>query len=1015
MTGSRFQRAREIFEGALDRPSTERAGYVEEACAGDAALRDVVDGMLRADTEDGAFLEPPVGPGGEPVEVGARIGGYELVQRIASGGSGVVYLARGELPRREVALKALRPDVGDSRLLLRFQDECDILASLRHPHIAQLYEAGVHRIGDHVGIALPWFALELVEDARNLLEYAGTHQLDRDARLRLFLDLCDAVEHGHRRGVMHRDLKPGNILVDGAGRLKVIDFGIARVIDTRHREAGTGSHTRTGELLGTLSYMSPEQFAGDPGSIDTRTDVYSLGVTLVELMCGRLPYDFGDGSVVAVARAVREDPPISPSEIDPSVPRELDWIAVKALHKSPDARYAGVAALADDVRRFLRHETVRAGSPGSLYRARKFVRRHRLAITAAAVSLLLLIGGLIGTSIGWIEAEAQREDAELESRRRAAVSDFLSDVLERANPSLHGRDVLMSDVLDDARASFEPLVQAQPEVALPLLNVIGGAYAAIGRYDDAYHLLRQAEDISGEQLRRGAFDPHEYVDTRLAIGSVLLERGRVDEAIAPLDDALEVATRRFGRDDARTLWVEVWRLRCDRERGELARTEARLRELLSRSVSEDLRGFLHVDLVNTLVAASRYREAESEIAAAMEGMDGRSARERYRLLVCANALGSALCDGGDPSAAEPVFRDALREARAHLGDDHPLTATLLQNLGIAIGPSAPDEAEACYREALRIARAHDGTDGAVALGIEALLASIESARGRPDEAAAGYAELAPRFERTFGRHSVAHLRIIAKWARALALAGQGELAVVKVREVLDATEEVSRRASVVLEVCAAAAAMEHDAVATLRRVIDWLAPALPPSSRDRMRLEHRLSDRLAAAGDVEGASTILEEARHRTSASDDEWVRRRRVHMGIDVALLWDELGRGDDAIDLLARIETEAEEIGDDDRRLAMATRANRAMMLAHRERFEEAAALLVGFVELLPAVPSSGVASAVDLVYFAGYAMVEVGRTAELRDLLDAVDAWAADVGIDEASAARLAALREHLDASM
>ena len=336
---------------------------------------------------------PPYGATGATLEQ-IRIGNYELRRLIAVGGMGSVYEAVQDQPRRVVALKILRAALPSPAAVKRFEKEAQLLARLQHPGIAQVIEAGTHERG---GRRTPYIAMEYVGGARPITVYADAQRLDRRARLALFAEVCDAVHHGHARGVIHRDLKPSNILVDQSGRAKVIDFGVSRTID-----ADPASYTvamESGQLIGTLQYMAPEQCdrAADAG---TGADVYALGVVLYELLTGRVPYDVLATSLAEAVRVIREQPPRPPSQVDRSLRGDLETVVLTALHKSPQRRYASAAALGEDVRRFLAGDPIgaRRDSVGYLVRARvrKFVARHQVSSFAGACVIAVLFAQTVG-------------------------------------------------------------------------------------------------------------------------------------------------------------------------------------------------------------------------------------------------------------------------------------------------------------------------------------------------------------------------------------------------------------------------------------------------------------------------------------------------------------------------------------------------------------------------------------------------------------------------------------------
>jgi eukaryotic-like serine/threonine-protein kinase len=457
-TAFAWAEARSLFEGALDREGAERARWLSERCGANVELLREVEELL---AHAGAALEPVMSvslgrilnearraerdaahlmPGAS----GARIGAYRLVRRVGSGGMGSVFEAEQDNPRRRVALKLLHSAFGRVAAR-RFTEEAQVLARLRHPNITQVYEAGVAAALVPGEEGQPWFAMEFVESARSLTDFAREERLSTRAKVELLCVVCAAVEYGHQRGVIHRDLKPGNILVDRDGRPRVIDFGIARVVD----EDASATLTRTGDVVGTLNYMSPEQIGGDTAELDTRTDVYALGVVLYELLAGALPYDLSGKSITASIETVREVVPDRPSsrvgraEIDAG----LDAITLKALAKEPDRRYASARALSDDLRRWLSDLAVEARVPSRAYRLRVLVRRHKLLVTSLmTIFVLLALSALVAGALAWRATRAEQrarfaEDAAVRERDAARFGEYVSNI-GAAEASLRAYDVL---------------------------------------------------------------------------------------------------------------------------------------------------------------------------------------------------------------------------------------------------------------------------------------------------------------------------------------------------------------------------------------------------------------------------------------------------------------------------------------------------------------------------------------------------------------------------------------------
>jgi tetratricopeptide (TPR) repeat protein/predicted Ser/Thr protein kinase len=423
MTEPSLRRIEELFDQAIDLGPTQLVLFLDEQCQGDEGLRAAVEELLRIDCRaeaTAAHLRSPLAgsrtqEGAPPAPGFPVIGRYRVVRVLGEGGMGTVYEAEQDNPRRTVALKVIRPGLASDALLKRFAREAQILGRLCHPGIGQVYDAGIADNGQ------PYFAMELIAGVP-LDQFARQHALDVPGRLELLARVCDAVQHAHERGVIHRDLKPGNILVESSGQPKVLDFGVAHAADLR----STTAHTRTGQVVGTLNYMSPEQIAADP-NLDRRSDVYTLGVILFELLAGRLPYPLEHLGLAEAARVIRDEGPARLGSLDTRCRGDVETIAAKALEKDRERRYPSAGELAADVRRHLRHEPIRARPPSALYQLAKFTRRHKALVVTTGAFLLLLLGG--GAMTAWQAvklARAERDQAVQQAVRSQDVQNALA-------------------------------------------------------------------------------------------------------------------------------------------------------------------------------------------------------------------------------------------------------------------------------------------------------------------------------------------------------------------------------------------------------------------------------------------------------------------------------------------------------------------------------------------------------------------------------------------------------------
>lgn len=421
MNAADINRAKQIFQIAVELPPVQREAVVTAHCAGNADLRSLVEELLSCDAKGlGDFLCRPVfAPMLEQGEqaadqLPARVGRYEIVRIISEGGMGIVYEARQASPRRRVALKVIRFGLPSRRTLRRFQHEAEVLGQLQHPGIAHIYEAATVEAATPEGVRIrqPFLAMEYIE-GKALTDYATQGNLGTRARLELVANVCDAVQHAHLKGVIHRDLKPGNILVDERGQPKILDFGVARATDADTQTVTM--QTDIGQLIGTVPYMSPEQVTGDSRQLDTRLDVYSLGVILFELLSGELPYDIRTTSIPEAVRKIRDEEPRRLASISRSLRGDIETIVGKALEKDRERRYQSAAELAADIRHHLRGEPIGAKRHSTLYVLRKTVVRYR-GLAIAATLFVVLLGTF--AAVSFIQAKRNQRLAVDERRAR---------------------------------------------------------------------------------------------------------------------------------------------------------------------------------------------------------------------------------------------------------------------------------------------------------------------------------------------------------------------------------------------------------------------------------------------------------------------------------------------------------------------------------------------------------------------------------------------------------------------
>ena len=543
---------------------------------------------------DATYASPEAATTARQPSIG-QVGRYTITRLIGEGGMGAVYEAEQDQPRRTVALKVIKPGLASPELLRRFAQESQALGRLQHPGIAQIYDAGTADTGYG---PQPYFAMEYIR-GECLRDYAETHRLNTPRRLEIFVKICDAVHHAHQRGLIHRDLKPGNILVDDTGQPKILDFGVARVTDS---DAQATMQTDVGQLVGTLAYMSPEQVLADPLELDTRSDVYALGVILYELLSGRLPYSISKNLHEAL-QTIREEDPAKLSSINRTFRGDLETIAAKALEKDKTRRYASAAEVAADVSRYLKDEPIVAQPPTTVYQLKKFARRNKALVIGIAAVFAVLVGGVVVST--WqairatraedvairdrdraseaertatiarneafvsrgkaVEAEgqarvdrdkaiAEKQRADVESATAKAVSEFLQkNLFEQVTGGAQrgaAPDLSVSGALDRTAARIAGTFDEQPLVEAGVREAVASAYTSLALYDKAQPQLERALDL---RRRAQGEEDADVLRTMNLLALTYANQRKFTESTNLLGRALATQRRAFGRDHVDTL------------------------------------------------------------------------------------------------------------------------------------------------------------------------------------------------------------------------------------------------------------------------------------------------------------------------------------------------------------------------------------------------------------------------------------------------------------------------------
>ena len=750
-----------VFAAALELPPDQRGGFLDHACRGNDELRRQVEALLRLHDEAGDFFdklapvippapaEPTPGSGaanplsGNPAgKPGDRIGRYKLLQEIGEGGCGVVYMAEQEEPvRRRVALKVIKLGMDTTSVIARFEAERQALALMDHPNIAKVLDAGATEAGR------PYFVMELVRGIK-ITDYCDANNLSTRERLNLFIQVCQAIQHAHQKGVIHRDIKPSNILVadyDGKPVPKIIDFGIAKAT-TDQRLTDKTLFTAFEQFIGTPAYMSPEQAKLSGLDIDTRSDIYSLGVLLYELLIGNPPFEAKrllEAGLKEICRIIGEEEPAKPStklealdvaeqttvarhrQSDPPklvhlIRGDLDWIVMKALEKDRSRRYDTANGLAMDIQRHLGNEPVLARPPSAAYRLQKAWRRHRTAITVAALIATILVAATIIS--GWQAIRAQRQtqralEAESLANQRLAdseaISKLLIEVFKSPSPLRDGRTITVAETLSNATHKLETDLADQPARRAKLQSAIGESYYGLGLFYAAIPLQEKVRDYY-----LTASGP-ENLDTLVAtrrLANLYAEVGRQDEAIKMLERVLTLSRKALGPEDPETInamsvlagtydiaghWDQAVKLR---------ETALELRRKVN-GPEDPMTIKSMEDLATSYVQVGRLKESiplGEQVLALSTKVLGPETPQTVR---CMLILGSSYYTAGRRDEALKLWAQALPLEEKVNGPEHPETLKVMRNLAYTYDDfGRPDDALKLREQALAINRKINGPE-----------------------------------------------------------------------------------------------------------------------------------------------------------------------------------------------------------------------------------------------------------------------------------------------------------------
>ncbi len=882
---------------ALEYEPGQRSTYLDEACSNDGQLRSEVESLIAAYEHAHALSSP--GWDGSPfrsAETPRVIGPYRLERELGVGGMGQVWLAEQVEPvRRYVALKLIRADHYNPQIAKRFLSERQSLALMNHPAIAKVFEAGTTPTGQ------PYLAMEYV-DGCTITEYCNRNKLEVPQRLRLVQLICDGVQHAHQKAIIHRDLKPSNILVteiDGKPMPRIIDFGIAKTVS--HGADAETMFTITGSVIGTLGYMSPEQADGSE-DIDTRCDVYSLGVILYELLTGSLPFEQKKFSYFEMLQQLREHDAARPSHrlgqssesaaiaedrktetvaLARLLHGDLDSITLKAIDRERNRRYATPSELSADIERFLQNQPVSAHGASFGYVACKYIRRHRAGLVGAAISIVLLVGFAIMQTLQLRDTRRQRDRAD-------RITDFMTDMFKVSDPSeSRGSSITAREILDRSSHQIETGLGFDASVQSQLLQVMAKTYMGLGLYGPAHDLAQRSFDS-----RRKSLGPEnrKTLESMTQLSEILSREGRDREGEASLQKTIDLETKILGPDDSLTLQTQDDLASAMEKNAHYIEAEKLERKIIPIQLrvlgpADPLSFRSANNLATSLRGQSRFDEAEALLRKTLADERRLLGTDHPSVLVTMHNYANMLSDENRHNEAEALYRETLAIERRVLGPEHPDTASTMTTLAnvIRFDTSRNAEAEDLYRQALSIQQRAVGPDHSYTTRSKEGLANVLNNMHRYGDAHQLLEEVLATRERTLGPENTDTL--LTGYNLADVLFHQNRLADADIlmrktlaRQIhsLDRNDPDIPASKTLLGRILLAERRPNEAENTIREAFDTQVKMLGPQHNDTQESLKWLTEALSQLGRYEEAQTlwtgILDSvAKEHPESAGDDW------------------------------------------------------------------------------------------------------------------------------------------------